>query len=333
MRVGVSEYESTRQRHIESMMGRLPAHVERLGWSAQRLQAERTTRLRQLLAVARERSPWHRDRLAGVDIEGVDEGRMQELPVMSKADLMRHFDAIVTDRRITLDLVEAHIAGLRTDQYLLDELHAVASGGSSGVRGVFVWGWDAWSDCWLVGMRNAMADALSDPSLAVPPVIMAVAAENASHFTGAMTQTFAGLAAQVHRYPVTLPLTNIVAGLNQADGTVLLTYASMLSVLAAEARAGRLTITPRRIVTTAEPLLPEIREAAAQAWNAPVANQWGTSEGGIVALGAILLRSWYPSGDTAEFVYRRNLSVAVGWYWHFLGILWIVLFILLGFWK
>jgi len=55
--------------------------------------------------------------------------------------------------------------------------------------------------------------------------------------------------------------------------------------------------------------------------------------GGIVALGAILLRSWYPSADTAEFVYRRNLSVAVGWYWHFLGILWIVLFILLGFWK
>jgi cytochrome c oxidase subunit 3 len=55
--------------------------------------------------------------------------------------------------------------------------------------------------------------------------------------------------------------------------------------------------------------------------------------GGIVALGAILLRSWYPSGDTAEFVYRRNLSVSVGWYWHFLGILWIVLFILLGFWK
>ena len=55
--------------------------------------------------------------------------------------------------------------------------------------------------------------------------------------------------------------------------------------------------------------------------------------GGIVALGAILLRSWYHTTDTNEFVYRRNLSVAVGWYWHFLGVLWIVLFILLGFWK
>ena len=56
--------------------------------------------------------------------------------------------------------------------------------------------------------------------------------------------------------------------------------------------------------------------------------------GGIVALGAILLRTW--NGGTVsddEEVYRRNLATSVGWYWHFMGALWIVLFILLGFWK
>ncbi len=55
--------------------------------------------------------------------------------------------------------------------------------------------------------------------------------------------------------------------------------------------------------------------------------------GGIVALGAVLLRNWYPTGRDNEIVYRRRLASSVGWYWHFMGGLWIVLFILLGFWK
>ena len=59
----------------------------------------------------------------------------------------------------------------------------------------------------------------------------------------------------------------------------------MLTTLAAEARAGRLTISPRQIITVAEPLLPEIRDAALDAWGAPIANSWGTSEGGVVARG------------------------------------------------
>lgn len=55
--------------------------------------------------------------------------------------------------------------------------------------------------------------------------------------------------------------------------------------------------------------------------------------GGIVALGAILLRSWNYTEYGPELEYRRNLARSVGWYWHFMGILWLVLFLLLGFWK
>jgi cytochrome c oxidase subunit 3 len=55
--------------------------------------------------------------------------------------------------------------------------------------------------------------------------------------------------------------------------------------------------------------------------------------GGIVALGTILLRTWNETGSSDETTYRRNLARSVGWYWHFMGALWIVLFVLLGFWK
>jgi len=55
--------------------------------------------------------------------------------------------------------------------------------------------------------------------------------------------------------------------------------------------------------------------------------------GGIVALGTILLRSWNETAVREELRYRRNLARSVGWYWHFMGALWIVLLVLLGFWK
>ena len=73
---------------------------------------------------------------------------------MTKSDLMAHFDEIVADPRVTLDFVNAHLAGLTSDAYFLDEFHALASGGSSGMRGVFVWGWDAWAVCWLMNLRR-----------------------------------------------------------------------------------------------------------------------------------------------------------------------------------
>ena len=55
--------------------------------------------------------------------------------------------------------------------------------------------------------------------------------------------------------------------------------------------------------------------------------------GGITALGSVLLRSWYPTANPANITKRIALAQVVGWYWHFMGGLWIVLFILLGFWK
>ena len=55
--------------------------------------------------------------------------------------------------------------------------------------------------------------------------------------------------------------------------------------------------------------------------------------GGVIALGAILLRVWNDTQHGPELEYRRNLARSVGWYWHFMGVLWLVLFGLLGFWK
>ena len=279
-------YEETRKRHIEHLLSQLGEHFERVGWSAERLRKERTARLRELVRVAVERSPWHRARLGDVNLATLNEDTLRELPVMSKQDLMGSFDEIVTDPAVRLVDVNTHIASLDSDAYFRGELHAVASGGSSGVRGVFVWGWDAWATVQLTALRRSLLDRISDPELASrPPVAMIIAAENATHFTSAVSETFATGAVETHRFRVGAPIDQIVAGLNEVAGDNLATYPSMLARLVGEARSGRLTIEPRRILTMAEPLLPEIRKAAEDTWSAPVANMWGTSEGGVTAIG------------------------------------------------
>jgi cytochrome c oxidase subunit 3 len=55
--------------------------------------------------------------------------------------------------------------------------------------------------------------------------------------------------------------------------------------------------------------------------------------GGVIALGSIFLRTASETDFGPELEYRRNLARSVGWYWHFIGILWIVIFVMLGFWK
>jgi cytochrome c oxidase subunit 3 len=55
--------------------------------------------------------------------------------------------------------------------------------------------------------------------------------------------------------------------------------------------------------------------------------------GGVAALGSILLRVWHPTANEEALLKRASMAQVIGWYWHVVGALWIVLFILLGFWK
>lgn len=55
--------------------------------------------------------------------------------------------------------------------------------------------------------------------------------------------------------------------------------------------------------------------------------------GGIAALSSILLKSWYPTRSETDVMRRISLAKVVGWYWHFMGLLWLVLLFMLGFWK
>jgi phenylacetate-coenzyme A ligase PaaK-like adenylate-forming protein len=277
----MAEYEALRAKHLADFLPIMLKLAQRLGWSREQIDEERNVGLRRLIAEAREKSAWHVPRLQHVDIESLTTANISDVPTMTKDDLMSNWDDIVTDRRLNLKLANKHIEDAQGDAYLLDEYHVVASGGSSGRRGVFAWGWDAWAmgyaalTRWMFRYTQEKA-----PPGAVPQPLhtAVVAAEGATHMTSAMTQTFTNPMVTIHRFSVMKPMHEIVTGLNELQPTGLAGYSSSLYELAHEAKAGRLRIAPKTVGPTAEPLLPEMRKALEAAWGAPVGGTWGISE-------------------------------------------------------
>jgi phenylacetate-coenzyme A ligase PaaK-like adenylate-forming protein len=270
---------SLRDRHVAAVERMVPDYVARIDWAPARLQTERTVALRALLTTAVERSSWHRGRLGGVDTTSLSDHDIVDLPVMTKTDLMDDFDAIVTDPRLSRRVCEAHLDHNPGD-HLLGEFQVVASGGSSGTRGVFAYGWDAWSTCYASNVRFQVRDWSRDPTLAgTPRVIAVVAASSPTHISAALSKTFSSGDDARHLFPVSLPIDTIVAGLNELQPTVLMGYSSFLPRLALEARNGRLHIAPRRVIAISEPLLPEARRVIDETWAAPIANGYAMSEG------------------------------------------------------
>src|SRR5512133_1820192 len=121
------------------ILARIPEHLERLSWSAERIEAAQRDGLRRLLAHAVAHSPFHRQRLAGTDVAGIEPGDLASLPVMTKSDMMAAIDDVFTDRRLSRATIEQALAVTGTEPVpVLDRYMALATGGSTGQRGVFV---------------------------------------------------------------------------------------------------------------------------------------------------------------------------------------------------
>src|SRR6185437_4003220 len=69
---------------------------------------------------------------------------LHEFPVMTKALLMANFDRIVTDKRLTRTLAEQHLGSAQAGAALLGQHFVLATGGTTGERGIFVYDQAGW---------------------------------------------------------------------------------------------------------------------------------------------------------------------------------------------
>jgi len=71
---------------------RLPEHLDRLGWSTERIAAHQRDALRRLLRTAIDHSPFHAARLHGVEPERFELSDLVSLPIMTKAEMIAAYD-------------------------------------------------------------------------------------------------------------------------------------------------------------------------------------------------------------------------------------------------
>jgi phenylacetate-CoA ligase len=260
---------------------RMPGHIERLGWSPGQLAGFQRTRLRALLARAIECSPFHAARLAGIDAARFELADLPRLPVLTKAQMMDSFDDAVTDRRLTRDAVERHLAASAAEPaMLLGEYVCLVSGGSSGLRGVFVQTAEEYAEFIASVLRRSVARARASGGVPAGGMVSGiVAAASPVHSSGMAAAVATGPLVRLISAPASLPTARIVGLLNAARPPALIGHASKLAELAVEQREGRLRLDLQAVTSISEMLTPADRQAIASAFGVPVINMFVSTEG------------------------------------------------------
>jgi phenylacetate-CoA ligase len=280
-------YERVRAAHLHALQAAMEDHIARLDWRRERIDRYRDQRLRMFLGYARERSPFHARRLADVDPACATVADLAALPIMTKAQAQDCWDDIVTDNQLSRERAENVLAQQEWYSYTPDDYQVFSSGGSSGVRGVYVWGWQFFvSVACLAWRTQARAERRERP---LGPTRLAVLeAGTPPHASTPLfdVPTTAGMETVV--IAAGAPFDEVLAAVAAARPTHLVGYPSVIGRLARAALAGELECRPVRVSTNSEPLLDEDRQAIAEAWHVPVHNLWGSTEIGVQAVGCSL---------------------------------------------
>jgi len=281
--MGPSAYQRIRAAHLHDVYAALDDHVDRLDWSAHQIQRYRDQRLRAVLAYANERSPFYAARLRGVDFEAVTVADLASIPMLTKAEAQSDWNAIVTTPDLNREAAERVLAEQTGFSYTRHDQQVFSSGGSSGVRGVYVWDWQfSVTTACLAWRMQARAERREQA--ASPARLAVLTAGVPPHASTPLFDipTVAGMDTAV--IEAGAPSEEVLAAVETYAPTHIVGYASVIGRLARASLAGDLRIRPRRVSTNSEPLLPQDRDAIVKAWHAPLHNLWGSAELGVQAV-------------------------------------------------
>ncbi len=278
-------YERLRAAHLTAVRASLEDHVARLDWPRKRIERYQTERLRSLLAYARERSPFHAARMANIDPATATIDDLTRLPRMLKQEAQSDWDAIITTPDITRAGAEQVLAKQSWFSYTPAAYQIFSSGGSSGVRGVYVWDWEQFVTLACLAWRwQARAERAAGPDLRGARLGVLEAGEP-PHASTPLFDIATESSMETIVIPAASPFDQLRRAVAGAKPTHLVGYASVIGRLARATTAGELAIQPARVSTNSEPLSEEDRDAITIAWGAPVHNLWGSTEIGVQAVG------------------------------------------------
>jgi len=245
---------------------------------------------------------------------GLFDKPLQQLPVLTKKNLMENWNELVTDRTLRLDDLREFIGSLDTPRLFRNQYVGATTSGSTGLKGVFAFNRDEW--LWGVASHSratAWAGARSGP---LHRLRMAIVSSTKpwckSLLVGASVDT---PILPTLRLDSTEPLHVIVERLNAFQPDILVAYAETANALALRQLAGELRISPRMVFASSEVFTDSARKRVRKAWGSEPFNAYAATETALIAADCIHHRLHLAEDlIIAEVVDRDNQPVPVGSY-------------------
>jgi phenylacetate-coenzyme A ligase PaaK-like adenylate-forming protein len=208
---------------------------------------------------------------------GLELRPLHELPIVTKADVMDHFDELVTDPRTHLADVRAHLETITGDELFLHRYRVVATAGTTGRPGLFLTDEREWATV-IASYARANDWAGLNAGLTHRMKLAVVSTRTPWHQSARVGATLASPLVPTLRLEANEPPAKIVAQLNAFQPESLVGYASILARLADEQLDGRLRISPRAVMSASEVLSDEMRDRIARAWGSSPFNVYAATE-------------------------------------------------------
>jgi phenylacetate-coenzyme A ligase PaaK-like adenylate-forming protein len=270
-------------RLLSAVLTKRAAWGRRDAWSVDHLTGHQDRALATLRRYAYARSPFYRRHHAGLL-----RAPLKQLPPITKGDLMAHWDEVVTEPGLRLSEVERHLRFLTEGQGnpgapWRGRWWAAATAGTTGQRGVFVWGRGEWASV-LASYARANDWAGVPVGLTKPLRTAVVSSRNPGHQSAVVGASLASRLVPTLRLDATTPLAVQTRALNAFRPRLLVGYASALRPLADAQLAGTLRISPQAVMSASEILTSSAAQAMTEAWGtAPYDVYAATETAGIAS--------------------------------------------------
>lgn len=270
-----------RAAHFNHLASLMPELIQRLSWDRSAIEHQQLSAWRDMLRHVRRHSPWHAERTRHLDPETATLADLASVPPMTKQDLMENWDRIVTVPGATLEGAKEILRESSDQTYLWGDNVLLASGGTGGQPGLFLYDWNAMALNWGSMSRSmvmTVVERAGSPRMLRQAVI---AAEKSAHGSYVMSTIFGNPDNPPLRLSSWRTLDEIFEPLNAFQPQLISCYPTHIPGLAAATRAGRLGISPVVMHFGSEHLSEANRRLALETWpESVVFTNWGTSEGG-----------------------------------------------------
>lgn len=253
--------------------------------SRQAFKARQLAKFRRLVRYVQKHSPYYAAIIRERGI-AVDTARPEDFPVQTKSMVMQNFDMLVTDRSITRQSVIDFVTSSKNHLDLFRGKYLVIhSSGSSGETGYFLYSTRDFARCLAPAFRANERFRLRKQQCAIGYV-----GASGGHFAlltmvTALQHTFLRSCFPTVVIDINDPIDKIVDQLNDAQPDLLISYGSMLTILAEKQLAGDLSIHPRRVRNGAEPATAQCRAVVLRAFGVDIQNGYGSTEHLIMGYG------------------------------------------------